>query len=645
MKKTLAISFLLLLPIILTAQSPGNGEYALTKYKIDMIVNENNSFLITENITAYYHVDKRGIERLLPLQNKIIRLDGTQSYNRAKISNIEVKGDIFKVYNESGNRVISVGDETFITGSKDYEITYLYDIGKDKGKGFDDFYFNLIGDKWDTTIEGIEFTITMPKSFDESKLGFSSGLKNATENSNISYEVNGKVISGRYEGILKAEEAITVRLELPDGYFVVEDDDSLDLMMSLSLIIPIVFVFLAIGLWLRIGRGEKPVEVIEFYPPEGFNSAEIGFLYTGSADATDVVSLLIYLANKGYIKIEEIEEKKSFVESSGYKITKLKEYDGDNSNERLFLSGLFKPKLSGIFSALLAKTQIEEKDEVKLSELKNNFYTTLNAIVDSLNAKANKQKIFEKNSLNKNFYFWIMAIAILALVTFVPMNEYDDIGVVISSILFTEIGYLLFIALTVVRINVNISINGKPTKSAMPAILMGLAFGVCFGAPLFIFSILPALSLDKVYMFNYLNGIACIIIIFFCMKHIKKRTEYGNKLLGRIIGFKTFLDTAEKHKLEALVTKNPEYFYHILPFTYVLGVSNKWIKKFENIAFEAPKWYSGRSAFNTATFGHSINKTMIIASKAMSQRPSKGGSGSGGGVSGGGSGGGGGRSR
>ena len=48
---------------------------------------------------------------------------------------------------------------------------------------------------------------------------------------------------------------------------------------------------------------------------------------------------------------------------------------------------------------------------------------------------------------------------------------------------------------------------------------------------------------------------------------------------------------SEKEKLEMLVEQDPSYFYNILPYTYVLGVSNKWIKKFEDIKMEPPEWY------------------------------------------------------
>ena len=134
-----------------------------------------------------------------------------------------------------------------------------------------------------------------------------------------------------------------------------------------------------------------------------------------------------------------------------------------------------------------------------------------------------------------------------------------------------------------------------------------------------------------------------------CLKYLPKRTPYGNDMLGKIRGFKKFLETAEKQKLEAMVMENPTYFYDILPFTYVLDVSDKWIKKFESISLQAPSWYDSPNAFDMVSFGSFMNSTMESAESVMSSNPSSssssGGSGSsGGGSSGGGSGGGGGGS-
>ena len=57
--------------------------------------------------------------------------------------------------------------------------------------------------------------------------------------------------------------------------------------------------------------------------------------------------------------------------------------------------------------------------------------------------------------------------------------------------------------------------------------------------------------------------------------------KFGLEMLGKVKGFKRFLETAEKEELESLVEKNPEYFYDILPYTYSLDVSEKWVEQFE----------------------------------------------------------------
>src|SRR5690625_5061342 len=104
-----------------------NREYTIQSYDINMTVNEDNTFYITENIIAYFNVSKHGIYRKIPLRNSIVRTDGTTSSNRAKITDIEVS-EKYTTYNQNGYKVIQIGDanQTF-TGEHSYTITYKYD--------------------------------------------------------------------------------------------------------------------------------------------------------------------------------------------------------------------------------------------------------------------------------------------------------------------------------------------------------------------------------------------------------------------------------------------------------------------------------------------------------------------------------------
>ena len=81
----------------------------------------------------------------------------------------------------------------------------------------------------------------MPKEFDESKLGFSKGAYGTVDSSEIYYTVDGNVITGVFSGTLNPGEALTVRLELPEGYFV-GASSNLSFFTILAIALPIIFL-------------------------------------------------------------------------------------------------------------------------------------------------------------------------------------------------------------------------------------------------------------------------------------------------------------------------------------------------------------------------------------------------------------------
>ena len=673
-----------------------NKDYVIDKYDINIVVNENNKLDITETITAYFNVPKHGIIRTLPLKNNITRLDGTSAENRTQVTNVKVDNE-YTTSKDNGDYKIKIGSANYtITGEQTYVIKYTYNLGEDKSKEYDEIYYNIIGTEWDTAIGNVTFSVTMPKEFDASKLGFSAGYMGSTSNANIIYNANGNKITGSVNRILERGEALTIRCELPEGYFVGAglELNKRDMFMFAS---PVILLIIVIVIWYKNGRDDMVVETVEFYPPDNMNSLDIGFWYKGKADNKDVTSLLIYLANKGYIqivdetigsdsqkiKLSDEERKKSdekilelknkiFEEKlndpnskkikyyqnmlniyenidepidydeygvkdsvkdhnvkKDFVIRKLKDYDGTDKNEQYFLEGLFRK----------GKTEVTEK------QLTKKFYTTTNKILRNKNNKENTEKIFEKGSTNKNWFIIFSMIITYILITIPTVLTYGVEETLFFDLLFTGIGFSVLFGML---------FGGKDLFTK----LFGLFWGGMFGGLPWIFMILPALQQDYIYMLGYIIGIIAIILMAIFKKYMPKRTPEGTKMLGKIRGFKKFLETAEKERLEALVMKNPNYFYDILPYTYVLRVSDKWIKKFETINIEEPEWYNSIDSFDYTRFSRFVDTTVISAQRVMSSRPSysssggssggfsssSGGSSSGGGSSGGGSGGGGGSS-
>ncbi len=598
------------------------NDYDITKYDVDIVVDEHNKYGIKENIDTYFNVSKHGIIRRIPLYNNIIRQDGTRERNRVLISNVHVNEE-FASSRENNNYVLKIGsaDKT-INGKHSYTISYDYDIGLDKNNKYDELYFNIIGTNWDTDISNVTFKITMPKEFDASKLGFSYGEYGESNTDNISYDVDGNVITGSFEGTLLAGEGLNVRMELPEGYFIRKSVGS-SLLECWYYVIPILGVLISYLIWKKYGKDDQVVDVVSFYPPENMNSLDVAFAKKGSVNSNDAVSLLVYLASKGYIKI--VEDKKS---KSRFTIQKVKEYDGNNKEEELFFRGLFK----------------KVWDSISSDELNESFYLTINSILTKKNSTANRKEIFNNKSSNKRYILFLFMLITSSLSTIIPALGYKLSDVIFSIIICNLIG---IVALIIVAIIYDNNCTKKGLNSAL-----GFAFFFVLALAVANFTIIgfEYIYYDTVYLIGFILCMVCTYLIYFFYLIVTKRTEYGNKVLGEVNGFKKFLETAEKDKLESLVHDDPSYFYNILPYAYVLGVSDAWIKQFEGIAIAPPDWYESADTFDYYRFNRSLNRTIHSASRVMNSVPqssggsSSGGGFSGGGFSGGGSGGGGGSS-
>lgn len=537
--------------------------YFFTAYNVDINVNENNSFDITEHISTYFNEQRHGIFRTIPTRNQVRRTDGTSHSVKAKIKNIKASENC-DVSIENGNYVLQIGDaDTYVEGEHDYTIKYTYMLGEDQNNGFDELYYNIIGDGWDTYIQNVTFKITMPKEFDKSKLGFSIGNYGTVGTYDINYDVNDNIITGSVARTLQPNEAVTVRLELEDGYFYF-NKTLYNFKLALLVAVPALLFIIVIILWSKFGKDKKAVQTVEFYPPNGMSSADIAFWQSGLiANNEKLTPLLIELANDGYIQIEEVETKSK--KKSEFAITKLKDrYDKNDRAKEIFFNGLFK---NGT------------RSKIYKSDLEDDFYLTLNIIRELYNKPEKRHKVFEAKSLYMRILAWILCALSVFAVLFNFSNLFDS---------------------------------------------------------------------SQKYILTLVGIIICIISFVFSF-FIRKRTDEAVDILGKINGFKNFLETAEKDKLEALVDDDPAYFYNILPYAYVLGVSDKWMKKFESIAVEPPQWYYGYYPYNYIMFSHFMRDTINSASNAMVSMPVQSGSGGsfssgGGGFAGGGSGGGGGGS-
>lgn len=630
-KKIISLISILIILFSLTVNiSAYNNNYYIGHYNVDIEVREDNSYYVEETIDAYFDsgANKHGIIRYIPLKNDIYREDGSTGKTSAKISDIKVEGADYEVDKSSREVSIKIGSAyEVVEGKKTYKISYVYSLGRDILSDKDEFYFNIIGTEWDTDINEVEFTIKFPKEFDYSKLGFTKGISQSVDSEDIFWRVENNIVYGYYHNVLPPYNALTMRLELPEGYFVYVPS-FLEKFGSYIMMLPMLLVTLVTYIYNKFGKNDEIVETIEFYPPDNLNPLDIGYLYDGSIDRKDVSSLLIYLANQGYIEIEEVWEDRFIIRI-------LKEYLGNNPDEEAFFRGL--------------KNRMNDNGEIEVKTLNNKFYKVVDSIIKNYKKRNKLSEIIVPTWAYKTLGIIFALISIFIAMFFMSYYSSFDIG---RSTL------IAFVVPAVLLFYVPFFIALFNTKGLFGKIVVGAILFIHLGVLLFMFSVYIRNTMSNLINNPFLLGLGVLgivlgIIMIVLSFKMYKRTAYGNEMLGKIRGFKTFLEEAEKDKLEELVEEDPSYFYNILPYSHVLGVSSKWIKKFDDIAMPPPEWYVGDSYSHHDIHHHlddsfnSIGDNMISSPVEYSSSGSSGGfssGGSGGGSSGGGSGGGGGSS-
>lgn len=616
--------FLFSLPVFAGESQYYVNDYTIESYDVVVNVSEDHIFYITETIATDFSTYKHGIFRDIPTTATVYwDIDGKMVSHdyRMQIRDISVtdaaSGESLNYESSSGNGVLDLKigseDETFI-GPKTYVIRYSLRLSDDGRSEFDEVYYNLLGNDWDTYINNFTFSIRMPKTFDESQMVFTSGYYGATDGDNITYSVNDNTISGKATTILAPGEGVTMRLTLPDGYFLVKDPGVGYVLIGVFLL----FLAAALVLFFLFGKDKKVYTTVEVSAPEGITPAEAGYIIDGHADAKDVVSLIIYWANNGYLSIENGKKDQ-------FTLHKIKDSDDNmKSYERYMFIELFKGRstvtandLKYSFHDTIRDVYLDIRDYFSTPATK--LYTKTGDIAKAFSYLLAGLTVGIMFGKGLNDYFWsllagLIGGAIALVFTFFLaglIGYYAEkcrgrmkTGVVLTSIL-----YILFILITM-------TVAGLLTEQPIAAAVAAIVAAV--------------------------TGIVG--------SYAKKRTEQGNRWLGQILGLKRFIKVVEKNRIEMMVEENPSLFYDVLPYAYALGVVDKWADKFKGIALPPPSWYNSTdyTMFNTIVFASILSQNLNSYQNSMTSTPpsdsASGGGFGGGGFSGGGVGGGGGGS-
>lgn len=572
MKKLLFFFFFLLTASISNAQEA----FTIEHYSVNVKVNKDASLDISEIIQVHFNEERHGIIRNIPFKYKIEDLPpGIQKakrqlesggYERTIVEDIKVPGWDFDVSTQGSNKAIKIGSKNkYVDGNQQYVITYrVLNAINFFDDGHSEFYFNLVSGEWNTTISSVDFKIELYNALPDTPTYFiATGAYGSKEENATAKWSDNKILSGHTTQLLNANQGLTVGIQFPKDFLT---EPNFRFRGMGWLVLP----FLVFGgmfyTWKRWGKDDNVTVQTEYYPPENMSPSVSGYIIDGKLDRRDLTALIPYWGAGGFLKINELE--KTFllglIKNKDYEFVKLKELP---SNALQFEKTLF----AGIFKT---------GDTVKLSDLKNVLYTTMNSAKTQLEAEIDRDDYYVKYSRGMGFLFPVLGAILLFLAGFNLVQGWQE--------------------------NLWLGI------SLIPSGIILIAFGA----------------------------------------FMSKKTKKGTLLYQKLLGFKEFIKSVEKDRLQEFLKQDANYFDKVLPYAIVFDVADKWKDKLKGLEVPPPNWYSGNYAganFNTAMFMGSLDRSMNAMSSSFYSSPhssgSSGGSFSGGGgFSGGGFGGGGGSS-
>lgn len=615
------------------AEAGVDDNYHFKKVDVNIVVNKDKTFNVTEILTVNFEKSgiNRGIIRDIQRISKTTRIvDGKELSGDGYIAKLTdvyatfngVEADFFQEYYGTANDFYSVyirqPDGGYITaGDYQLKLEYKYGMGDDKASGFDDFTFDVLGyamAKTDEFCARIEF----PEGTDLSNVTFRTNEKQAwTPNERESTLIENNVIT--VSAFPSKGQGYTVQVILPDGYF---NAERTFYWYYVLIVIGGLAGVTSMLVFFFTGRNKKPLQTVEFYPPEGSSVMQFSSVWHIGAKSKDTGALILKWAGKGALSITQdgkrhvilkanvLAGKKTNGLEASKRLAVPKEECFDNILEERYFNTLF----SGI-GGLNFTFSTREFKKRKQQSARKRLYSDTESLIKSGD---NKPRVAEGVFKNVIAVTFLSVAPTVFYVIYLSILNFSAIPIVF--LLFMVVGNLPMLFL-------------KESKVIFLPIFPLAFYGITYTACNMIFGLT---AYDYMYL-RYICPIIWFAGVFVLPWFIKKRTEKAQKIYGKILGFRRFILTAELPKIQLLFDENPFYFADILPYCLIMGISKKVQKRFSALSISLPDYIQDgvRLRVVCRSISHSSNM-------ARPSGVSFGGGGSSGGGSGGSSGGGGG---
>lgn len=596
--------------------------FTINEMRVDIDWNSDRSCKVKQELDVEFAEDRHGIYVDIPV-NSGERVRNLKAKATNKFGSVR-----YEISHEAGNRIVrvKVGDPYEYINEGDWlkcivEYDYLTPEHPEDKNALD---INAIGTGWTCYIYNATVTVNFPTAVQNDAVSaWVSG-----DERNVSLSNGGKTVVLEISA-LRPFNGVRVKAIMPNGVLKGSGFEGI-----IIVVIGVVLVVAAILLMVFVGKDKPLTPVVSFYPPQTDGKdgrkrrmlpVQIGKIIDGTCSSSDVTSLIFYWASEGYISIEEKDD-------DTY-LTKLKDVDPVTEYERVLFAELFK----------------KAKRNKKTGEVRVSVESLSGTFADKINAV----KVGVNSEYRGKFYnagFTALSIGIMIFTALFAVLGSVLCTLRITSGFYNLLGVITLIPVVLAGILGTILVRnyfklGDMLRKVFLALYLMAIIVVSI-------AVMLAVPTDAMVWTEKAIFAVCIGATAALAPFITRRNDKYTEQLNEVIGFRNFLRDAEKPQLEMMLKDDPQYYYNILPYANVLGVSKIWQDKFEGLSIEPPTYYYGGSHVNVfdiiilSRLSDSVSSSLTYTPPKVSSGSFSGGhfGGSGGGGSFGGFGGGGGGS-
>lgn len=221
------------------------------------------------------------------------------------------------------------------------------------------------------------------------------------------------------------------------------------------------------------------------------------------------------------------------------------------------------------------------KNSVKLSKLSSKFGKAMDDAKEALNDEFSGDK--KLSTIDHGFVVCILAM-ICMIVCILFNTRYSIVDNLIETILATFSFVLMMV------LNYSAAATGVFNKNKLGVLKKVLSIAFILILAYFIYR--QCNSILSIVPFEFMMiGIVVVSLPILLSPRFNVVSEYFKSVAGDLLGFKDFIEKAEVPQLERLSMENPSYYYDVIPYAMVFGLSEMWTKKFSTIPLAQPDWY------------------------------------------------------